>query len=140
MNRILVAASAEGQRRLRGILRGVAADYVTSYAGGMEALLRNEYSRVLIDLLFAESRMLKFARFVHDEQPDARVICVNATGYPLNPAAREETEARLRWLECGSLGDLERVWEMLERRAGHDRRGAPRSRAMDRRGMSAPAF
>jgi hypothetical protein len=140
MDRILVAASLAGHRRLRAIFRGVQADYATSYAGGVEALLHKEYPLILVDVLFAESRMLKFARFVKEQQPSAHVVCVNVTGYPLNDAARSEIEERLRRLGYKGLIDLKRVWGGHERRyAGADRRGRPRPRDRgDRR--AAPAL
>jgi hypothetical protein len=133
MERTLVAASPVGLQRLRGMLGAQGADLASSYASGVEALLRNQYARVVVDLLFAESRMVKFARLVKEEQPSAEVVCVNATGYPLHPTARSEIDARLRRLGSGELVDLARPWEGRERRVlARDRRAAPRG-AIERR-------
>ena len=74
MSRVLVAASLEAHGRLRGLMRGFDADFVTSYAGGVEALLRNEYSQVVVDLLFADSRMVEFAAFVKEQHPSAYYV------------------------------------------------------------------
>lgn len=137
MDRILVAASQEGRDRLRPILEGKPAHFTTSYAGGVEALLRNEYELVLVDLLFAESRMLKFARYVKDEQPSAHLACVNVTGYPLNDAARSEIEARLRRLGYEGVIEVKRVWQGHERRRGDERRMRSRSAGRGDRRASA---
>jgi hypothetical protein len=116
MDRVLVAASQEGRHKLRKILAGVQADYVTSYAGGVEALMRNSYPLIVVDVLFAESRMLKFARNVKEEQPSAQVACVNVTGYPLNEAARSEIDKRLARLGYDGIVDVMSGWEGPERR------------------------
>ena|SRR2546423_5573256 len=116
MDRVLVAASQEGRHKLRKILAGVQADYVTSYAAGVEALMRNSYVLIVVDVLFAESRMLKFARSVKEEQPSARLICVNVTGYSLNEAARSEIDARLARLGYEGIVDVAGGWEGPERR------------------------
>jgi hypothetical protein len=116
VDRILVAASQEGRHTLRKLLAEVPADYVTSYAGGVEALLRNQYPLIVVDVLFAESRMLKFARTVKEEQPSARVACVNVTLYPLNEAARAEIDKRLARLGYDGIMDVVRAWEGPERR------------------------
>jgi hypothetical protein len=139
MDRILVAASVDGYHRLRAALRDVEADYVTSWAGGVEALLRGQYSQVVVDLLFAESRMLKFARFVKEQQPSAHLACLNVTGYPLNEAASSEIEERLRRLGCDGVIDLRRGWKDQERRlARRDRRVYPRSLGLDDRRRAPP--
>lgn len=138
MDRILVAASQAGRERLRDLLGEKEADYTTSYAGAVEALLRNEYQLILMDLLFAESRMLKFARFVREEQPSAHVACVNVTGYPLNDAARSEIEARLHRLGYDGVIDVKRVWQGYERREGSERR--MRSRTPGRRDRRSAAL
>lgn len=138
MERTLVAASLEGLKRLRGSLGTRAADFASSYAGGVEALLRHEYSRVVVDLLFAESRMVKFARLVKEEQPSAALVCLNATGYPLNPTARSEIDARLHRLGSEGLVDLTRPWEGRERRVlARDRRTFPRGASERRHGVVA---
>lgn len=116
MDRVLVAASQEGRHKLRKVLVGAKADYVTSYAAGVEALMRNSYALIVVDVLFAESRMLKFARSVKEEQPEARLSCVNATGYPLNEAARAEIDARLARLGYEGIVDVKLDWEGPERR------------------------
>ena len=120
MDRILVAASQEGRRALRKLLAEVKADYVTSYAAGVEALLRNQYPLIVVDVLFAESRMLKFARAVKEEQPSARVACVNVTQYPLNEAARDEIDKRLARLGYEGIVDIVQAWEGPERRGGSE--------------------
>ncbi len=81
MNRILVAASLDGHATLRRQMREANADFVTSVAGGVEALLHNRYAQVVVDLQFAQSRALEFARYAVQEQPDAQVLCVNVAGW-----------------------------------------------------------
>lgn len=129
MSRVLVAVSVEALTRLRGLTRGFDADFVTSFAGGVETLLRNEYSQVVVDLLFADSRMLEFARWVKEQQPSARLVCVNVVGRPLDGAALSRVNARLHALGYLGIMDLER------RQPESDRRARPRPRS-DRR--SAP--
>ena len=65
MDRILVAASQEGRDRLRPILEGKPAHFTTSYAGGVEALLRNEYELVWWTLLRGAQQIARSGR----EQP-----------------------------------------------------------------------
>lgn len=127
MGHVLVATSLEGHAPLLKLLGGVAADYVTSFAGGVEALLRHPYEQVVIDLRFAEARMLEFARYVKDEQPDARVVCINVVGRTLERVALSWINATLRTLGYQTLIDLgEERRKSADRRAkprGHDRRG-----------------
>ena len=107
---------------MRNLLRGVAADYVTSFAGGVEALLHHDYEQVVIDLRFAEARMLEYARHVRDEQREARVVCINVVGHTLERVALSWINANLRRLGYQPLIDLGE-----ERRKGQaDRRAAPR--------------
>lgn len=126
MSRVLVAVSVEALARLRGLTRGFDADFVTSFAGGVEALLRNEYSQVVVDLLFADSRMVEFARYVKEQQPSARLVCVSVVGRPLDQAAVSRINARLQTLGYLEIVDLER------RQPESDRRAHPRPRS-DRR-------
>jgi hypothetical protein len=133
--RILIAASLESHPRLRGLSRGFDADFVTSYAGGVEALLRNEYSQVVVDLLFADARALEFARFVKENAPSSRLVCVNVVGRPLrkgnlHKATLNLLDASLQALGYEGLVDLER------RRPVGDRRTSPRRPASDRRADS----
>ena len=123
MGHILVATSVEGHGALRKLLPGVAADYVTSFAGGVEALLHHEYEQVVIDLRFADARMLEFARHVKDEQPEARVVCINVAGRALERVALSWINANLRRLAYQALVDLGEE----RRRAKADRRAAPRA-------------
>ncbi len=130
--RVLIAASLEAHPRLRNLTRGFDADFVTSYAGGVEALLRNEYSQVVVDLLFADARALEFARHVRDQAPSARLVCVNVVGRPLrkgnlHKATLALLDASLQALGYEGLVDLER------RRPVGDRRAQPRHAASDRR-------
>ena len=125
--RVLIAASIEAHPRLRRLTRGFDADFVTSFAGGVEALLQNEYSQVVVDLLFADSRTLEFARFVKEHSPATRLVCVNVVGRPLRKAAFRLVEASLQALGFEGLVDLER------RRPVGDRRARPRPMS-DRRG------
>ena len=81
MDRILVAASLDGHATLRRLMRQTNADFVTSVAGGVEALLHNHYTQVVVDLQFAHPRALEFARYAEQEQPEARVLCVNVAGW-----------------------------------------------------------
>lgn len=136
MGAILVAASVEGYGRLRGILRDVDADYVTSYAGAVEALLQKEYSEIVVELRFAESHTPEFARYAREQQPSARLVCVNVMGDPLN----SEMEERLRMLGYQGVMDLTRRWQELDRRqADRDRRAHRRSiSAPDRRAIAQP--
>jgi hypothetical protein len=133
--RILIAASLESHPRLRGLSRGFDADFVTSFAGGVEALLRNEYSQVVVDLLFADARALEFARFVKENAPSSRLVCVNVVGRPLrkgnlHKATLNLLDASLQALGYEGLVDLER------RRPVGDRRTSPRRPASDRRADS----
>jgi hypothetical protein len=130
--RVLIAASLESHSRLRGLARGFHADFVTSYAGGVEALLRNEYSQVVVDRLFADARALEFARFVKENAPSSRLVCVNLVGRPVRKGRLHEAtltllDASLQALGYEGLVDLER------RRPVGDRRGRPRRPASDRR-------
>ena len=118
---------------MRKLLRGVAADYVTSFAGGVEALLHHEYEQVVIDLRFAEARMLEFARHVRDEQREARVVCINVVGHTLERVALSWINANLRRLGYQPLIDLGEE----RRRAQADRRAAPRD--YERRSAAASA-
>ncbi len=131
--RVLIAASLESHTRLRGLTRGFDADFVTSYAGGVEALLRNEYSQVVVDLLFADARALEFARYVKENAPSARLVCVNVVGRPLRKgnlhrATQNLLDASLQALGYEGLVDLER------RRPVGDRRASLRRPTSDRRG------
>ena len=81
MNRILVAASLDGHATLRRLMREANADFVTSVAGGVEALLHNQYTQIVVDQQFAHSRALEFARYAVQEQPDAQVLCINVAGW-----------------------------------------------------------
>ena len=122
----------EGHGALRKLLRGVAADYVTSFSGGVEALLHHEYEQVVIDLRFADSRMLEFARHVKDEQTQARVVCINVVGRTLERVALSWINATLRTLGYQSLVDLgeDRRKAHADRRAqqrGYDRRSSATS-------------
>jgi hypothetical protein len=130
---VLVAASLEGHGALRKLLRGVAADYVTSFSGGVEALLRHEYEQVVIDLRFADSRMLEFARHVKDEQAEARVVCINVVGRTLERVALSWINANLRTLGYQPLVDLGEE----RRKAQEDRRG--RQRGYERRSPATSA-
>ena len=127
VGQVLVATSLEGHGALRKLLRGVEADYVTSFAGGVEALMRQPYEQVVIDLRFAEARMLEFARHVKDEQAESRVVCINVVGRTLERVALSWINANLRRLGCQPLIDLgeERRKGLADRRArprGYDRR------------------
>jgi CheY-like chemotaxis protein len=133
VEQILVAASLEGHGALRKVLRGVGADYVTSFAGGVEALLHREYEQVVIDLRFADARMLEFVRHVKDEQPEARVVCINVVGRALERVALSWINANLRRLGYQPLIDLGEE----RRRAKADRRAVPR--AYERRSEAASA-
>jgi hypothetical protein len=131
--RVLIAASVESHPRLRGLTRGFDADFVTSFPGGVEALLRNEYSQVVVDLLFADARALEFARYVKENAPSARLVCVNVVGRPhgrgnLQKATLTLLDASLQALGYEGLVDLER------RRPVADRRAQRRRPASDRRG------
>jgi hypothetical protein len=133
--RVLIAASLESHARLRGLTRGFDADFVTSYAGGVEALLRNEYSQVVVDLPFADARALEFARFVKETAPSSRLVCVNVVGRPLRKgnlhrATLTLLDASLQALGYEGLVDLER------RRPVGDRRAGARRPASDRRADS----
>jgi hypothetical protein len=131
MKGILVAASVEGYGRLRAILRDINADYTTSYAGAIEALMRNEYSEIVVDLQFARPRLVELTQYVKEQQPSARLVWVNVMGYPPNSGI-EET---LRVLGYQGIVDLTRRWKEQDRRqAERDRRAHPRSPAApDRR-------
>lgn len=120
---VLVATSVESHGPLRKLLRGVAADYVTSFAGGVEALLHHEYEQVVVDLRFADARMLEFARHVKEEQPESRVVCINAVGRTLERVALSWINANLRTLGYQPLIDLGEE----RRRAQADRRAEPRA-------------
>jgi hypothetical protein len=132
VGKILVAASLEGHGALRKLLRGVEADYVTSFAGGVEALLHRVYEQVVVDLRFAEARMLEFTRHVKEEQPEARVVCINVAGRTLERVALSWINANLRTLGYQPLIDLgeERRKAQADRRAqprAHERRSVPTS-------------
>lgn len=122
MGHVLVATSLEAHGGLRRLLRGVAADYVTSFAGGVEALLQHSYEQVVIDLRFADARMLEFARYVKDEQPETRVVCINVVGRTLERVALSWINANLRTLGYQPLIDLGED----RRKARADRRARPR--------------
>ena len=129
MGQVLVATSLEGHGALRKLLRGVEAEYVTSFAGGVEALMRRPYEQVVIDLRFADARMLEFVRHVKDEQPDARVVCINVAGRTLERVALSWINANLRRLGYQALIDLgeERRKARADRRArarGYERRSS----------------
>jgi hypothetical protein len=129
VGQVLVATSLDGHGALRKLLRGVVADYVTSFAGGVEALLHHPYEQVVIDLRFAEARMLEFARYVKDEQPETRVVCINVVGRTLERVALSWINANLRTLGYQPLIDLgeERRKARADRRAhprGYDRRSS----------------
>ncbi len=130
--RVLIAASIEAHPRLLRLTQGFDADFVTSFGGGVEAVLQNEYSQVVLDLLFADSRTLEFARFVKEHSPSARLVCVNVVGRPmgrgsLHKATLALLDASLQALGYEGLVDLER------RRPVGDRRARPRPMS-DRRG------
>jgi hypothetical protein len=115
MSKVLVAASLEGYHRLRAVLRDLDADYATSYAGGVEALLQNQYSQVVVDVAFADSRTREFARLAKEQQPCARVLGVNVTGQ--RGGLLPETE----------VIDLTQRWKEQERRQAYsDRRAGQR--------------
>jgi hypothetical protein len=135
MKGILVATSLEGYDRLRTILRDVDAAYTTSYAGAIEALMQGEYSDIVVDLQFAEARILEFARNVKEQQPSAHLVCVNVTGGPSNSGIEES----LRMLGYQGVVDLTRRWKDQDRRqAGRDRRAHRRSTGVpDRRRATA---
>lgn len=120
---VLVATSLEGHGALRKLLRGVAADYVTSFAGGVEAILRHQYEQVVVDLRFADARMLEFARHVKEEQPASRVVCINLVGRTLERVALSWINANLRTLGYQALVDLGEE----RRKAQADRRAHPRA-------------
>lgn len=122
MGHVLVATSLEGHGPLRKLLRGVVAEYVTSFAGGVEALLHHQYEQVVIDLRFADARMLEFARYVKEEQPGSRVVCINAAGRTLERVALSWINANLRTLGYPPLVDLGEE----RRKAQADRRAQPR--------------
>ena len=129
VGQVLVATSLEGHGALRKMLRGVEADYVTSFAGGVEALMRQAYEQVVIDLRFADARMLEFARHVKDEQPESRVVCINVVGRTLERVAVSWINANLRRLGYQVLIDLaeERRKAIADRRArprGYERRAS----------------
>ena len=129
MGQVLVATSLEGHGALRKLLRGVEADYVTSFPGGVEALMQRPYEQVVIDLRFADARMLEFVRHVKDEQPDARVVCINVAGRTLERVALSWINANLRRLGYQALIDLgeERRKARADRRAharGYERRAS----------------
>jgi hypothetical protein len=130
--RVLIAASLEAHPRLRRLTQGFDADFVVSFGAGVEALLQNEYSQVVVDLLFADSRTLEFARFVKEHSPDTRVVCVNVVGRPLRRGSLHRAtlallDASLQALGYEGLVDLER------RQPEGDRRARPRPMS-DRRG------
>jgi len=128
---VLVAASLEAHGRLRSLMRGFDADFVTSFAGGVEALLRKEYSQIVVDLLFADSRMVEFARIVKEQHPSARLVCVSAVGHPLGEAAVSRVNARLQTLGYLGMVNLERRHPERDRRARarpmNDRRIEPQA-------------
>jgi hypothetical protein len=91
---------------LRKLLRGCEADYVTSFSAGLDALSRNPYSQVVIDLLFADSCMFEFARSVQQNQPAAGVVCVKIAGRPLDAGTRAGIDSTLHTLGYEGLIDL----------------------------------
>jgi hypothetical protein len=136
MKGILVATSLEGYDRLRTILRDVDAAYTTSYAGAIEALMRNEYSEIVVDLQFAEARLVEFAQYVKEQQPSAHLVWVNVTGSPSNSGI----EQTLRMLGYQGVVDLTQRWKDQDRRqAGRDRRSHRRD-VPDRRRATAQAI
>ena len=114
--RVLIAASIEAHPRLLRLTQGFDADFVTSFAGGVEALLRKEYSQVVVDLLFADSRMVEFARIVKEQHPSARLVCVSVVGHPLGEAAVSRVNARLQTLGYLGMVNLERRHPERDRR------------------------
>jgi hypothetical protein len=94
MNRILVAASLDGHATLRGLMRDMDADFVTSVAGGVEALMHRQYAQIVVDLQFAHSRALEFARYAKEEQPQAHVVCVNLAGWGGEERRRRDADRR----------------------------------------------
>jgi hypothetical protein len=139
MDRILVAASAEAQPRLQRMLGDADADYAVSFAGGVEALLNQEYSQIVVDVGFAGSRALGFAEYASEQQPSAHLVCVNASGRPLDPGAAADIELALQGLGYEGVVTLGDSPDGTERRlAERDRRVQPRSSgARDRRALTA---
>jgi hypothetical protein len=104
--RLLIATTPGARERLAVTLAGCPVDFVSAFREGVECLKRDAYSHVIVGYLFAESHMFDFAQEVHQRQPDARVLCVKASGRSLGATTRAGLNTAALQLGCEGFFDL----------------------------------
>jgi DNA-binding response OmpR family regulator len=107
-NRVLVADTPDGDRRLRAVLSGYDLVFVRTLGEAQRALAREQYALILIGVHFDDSRMFDLLRYLqaNGARPGCAVICMRSQQFVSPAITIEGLEIATKALGCNLFLDL----------------------------------